>query len=271
MVSKTITKTNGKDKVIDFRDNLVVANTQDYANIHGVGGKAHAPNSTIRCTICDFTKGKGENSVTVSANIAVDVINRLYCVAEKQITNSEQENVLQITQESLNNFKQVYSALESAYKNGTEINVKLLSKLGQRMINGLKGISMTASGDFSYKQEKVDVYRKANGKAPVNKLIITRQRLRKDGQISNYPWDINIINGMARINEKEGVATTYNPPELSITGQAYINVNDADMYNMMYRIVSFIRIWENTVCIPMMQNGLQQREQERLAIANAKN
>lgn len=117
MVSKTITKTNGKDKVIDFRDNLVVANTQDYANIHGVGGKAHAPNSTIRCTICDFTKGKGENSVTVSANIAVDVINRLYCVAEKQITNSEQENVLQITQESLNNFKQVYSALESAYKN----------------------------------------------------------------------------------------------------------------------------------------------------------
>ena len=116
MISATITKTNGRNKVIDFRDNLVIANTKDYANIHGVGGKDHAPNSTIRCTICDYTKGKGENSVTVSANVAVDVINRLYFAAEKQITNSEQGKGLKITEASANKFKQVYSELKSTYQ-----------------------------------------------------------------------------------------------------------------------------------------------------------
>ena len=40
MVNTIIAKTNGKDKVIDFRDCLNLANKDDYAMMHGIGGKS---------------------------------------------------------------------------------------------------------------------------------------------------------------------------------------------------------------------------------------
>lgn len=70
MVNTIIAKTNGKDKVIDFRDCLNLANKDDYAMMHGIGGKEHARTSVIKLTICDYTAGKGELSKTVSANIS---------------------------------------------------------------------------------------------------------------------------------------------------------------------------------------------------------
>ena len=57
-ISKQICKVHGKDKVIDFRDGLHYANYVDFANIHGVGGKKHAPNSTIQVVLCDYSKEK---------------------------------------------------------------------------------------------------------------------------------------------------------------------------------------------------------------------
>ena len=60
MVNTIIAKTNGKDKVIDFRDCLNLANQDDYAMMHGIGGEKHARTSVIKLTICDYTAGKGE-------------------------------------------------------------------------------------------------------------------------------------------------------------------------------------------------------------------
>ena len=46
-----IAKTNGRNKVIDFRDGLVLAYPEDYAMIHGKGGKGHAPTSVIKIAV----------------------------------------------------------------------------------------------------------------------------------------------------------------------------------------------------------------------------
>lgn len=80
-ISSKIFKVNAKDKVVDFSSKLSVAKVEDFANIHGCGGSDHAANSTIAVTICDFTKGKGENSVTASYNVDVEIMEVLYQAA----------------------------------------------------------------------------------------------------------------------------------------------------------------------------------------------
>lgn len=80
-ISQKIYKINGKDKVIDFTSKLVKAKLNDFANVHGCGGKDHAPNSTIGVVICDYTKGTGDNSVTMRFNMDVEDMTLLYHVS----------------------------------------------------------------------------------------------------------------------------------------------------------------------------------------------
>lgn len=70
MVSTIITKTNGNNRVIDFRDGLSAAMQDKYATMHQGGGKStNGYPSVIQMTICDFSKGTGNKSVTVSVNL----------------------------------------------------------------------------------------------------------------------------------------------------------------------------------------------------------
>ena len=85
MVSTIIAKANGKDKVIDFRDYLNLANTDEYAMMHGIGGEKHARVSVIKVVICDYTHGTGENSKTVNANISPTTVAKLLEVCKRNI------------------------------------------------------------------------------------------------------------------------------------------------------------------------------------------
>lgn len=71
MVSDVIARAHGQNRVIDFRDALEPALPEEYATMHQLGGRKNANSypSVIRIFICDFSRGKGEHSVTVSANI----------------------------------------------------------------------------------------------------------------------------------------------------------------------------------------------------------
>ena len=67
--------------MVDFGSRLSVAQVQDFANVHGCGGKGHAANSTVCVTICDYSKGKGDKSVTTSFNLEVEQMDVLYQAA----------------------------------------------------------------------------------------------------------------------------------------------------------------------------------------------
>lgn len=72
MVTNVITKCNGKDKVVDFRDKLSRSLPDEYAMMHQSGGKKNGGKtfpSVIEMVICDFTMGTGDKSVTCSVNI----------------------------------------------------------------------------------------------------------------------------------------------------------------------------------------------------------
>lgn len=54
MLHTTITRAAAKNKAIDFRDRLTLANQNDYAMMHGSGGKNYNVKSTVKCVICDY-------------------------------------------------------------------------------------------------------------------------------------------------------------------------------------------------------------------------
>lgn len=80
-ISGKICKANAKNKVVDFSSRLYAAKVEDFANVHGCGGNDHAWNSTVAVTICDYTKGTGEASVSASYNIDAEIMEILYHAA----------------------------------------------------------------------------------------------------------------------------------------------------------------------------------------------
>lgn len=75
IISTVIAKVNGKNSVVDFRDKLSMARPEEYATMHQLGGKKQEGySSVIEMVICDYTKGTGENSVTVSVNLEPSVL-----------------------------------------------------------------------------------------------------------------------------------------------------------------------------------------------------
>jgi len=92
--SPKIANAAAKGKFIDFNDNLILAKVNDYANIHGVGGKDHAPNSTINVVICDYSKiekdANGESksgTTTVSANVAPYIFEEILEICKKNVVS----------------------------------------------------------------------------------------------------------------------------------------------------------------------------------------
>ena len=278
-VSTNITKTNGKTKVIDFCDNLIPANIEDYANLHGSGGGHHAPKSTILCHICDYSKGTGDKSVTVKANLSVDTIYRLYKVAKQTIFKSEpaksgyvlSERVVKMLNGTYKNLQNLYKAATSE-KGVTADNILQVGQEYKQVFQEIVNSKASEAGkpDFTHTQDRVNVYQinKTMGTAPVTKLSITHTPIRSDGQVSNYPWYIKITNGIAAVREQQNGATSYDSKKFNVTAEATINVSDEDMFRMMHSVTRYIEIWENTTCIPLVQQGLQRREEERRAARN---
>lgn len=87
-----IAKTNGRNKVLDFRDGLVLAYPDDYAMIHGKGGKNHAPTSVIKIAICDYSSGTGDKSTTLFANITPDVCEQIFEVCKRNVGTTVVDN-----------------------------------------------------------------------------------------------------------------------------------------------------------------------------------
>ena len=278
-VSTKITKTNGKDSVIDFCDNLIPANIEDYANLHGNGGEHCAPKSTIACHICDYSKGKGDKSVTAKANLGIDTIYRMYTVAKQTVpipdstksSNILSDKGLEILHRTYKNLLSLHKAASSqkAIKPDTVLQVgKEYKQVFDEIIDSKA--ERAGKPDFTHTQDRVNVYQinRTTGTAPVAKLSITHIPIRSDRQVSTYPWHIKITSGIAAVIEKQNGAVTYDPKRFNVDKEVAINISDEDMFRMMRSVVRYIEIWENTTCIPLVQQGLQRREEERLAMKN---
>lgn len=259
-----IAKANGKDKVIDFRNNLVLTTVEDYAEMHGSGGKNY--NSTIRCTICDYSKGKGDASVTVGTNFDIGVIYTLYEIAKEYIANADGSVISSNGTMALNDAKKNLLQIYSSIQKKKEVSLDFVKKTGELLSSAITDI--TESADYSYTQDKINVHNKdSNGIAPVTRVMISHHAYYK-GTKSSYPWYIKITSGKAPVITKEGGATTFNSKDLKVEGEAFMNVSDTDMFRMLQRVTRFIESWENTTYIPLLRTALKKKEEERITAAN---
>ncbi|MCC8015454.1 MAG: hypothetical protein LIO87_09695 [Eubacterium sp.] len=140
MVSRVITRTNGNKKVIDFRDNLNLSALDDYAELHGNGGKNHAVKSTIKCCMCDFSKGTGGNSINVSTNLDIDLVYRLKALSEQFLFGSKE---YEIDASGLSNLKQAIAGLEKISKLISEskpIDKNAIEWVKGKVTDGIKAV-----------------------------------------------------------------------------------------------------------------------------------
>lgn len=277
MTDRIITKVNAKDKVLDFRDNLIVSGPSAYAMLHGMGGKKHAMKSTIKVVICDYSRGTGENSVTVSTNISPDVVSYLYKMSEQAMQTSSLSNFsLSISSKTaLRNVIAQLGKVRNDVANGRLAeDVPALSEqitaMGKALASVVKEIEPQEAGPaFQYEQQRVNPYQiDANGMAPVSYLTIQRNGLR-NGAKARYPWQIAIKSGIARVVQQANGACSFDGKSFQCQGQAAIFISDQDMYRMMFQCVHFISVWENAMCLQQVSAGVQAVQREREQYYNA--
>lgn len=299
MINTIITKTQNSKKAIDFRDGLVLANENDYAMLHGAGGKKYAAVSVIPCFICDYSKGKGDKAVTVNANFDLELIALLHAKAQQILMNSAvtTSGNNEVASESCsvrlskNSWSEIVKCLQmviNASKTQSAIAGNDLIELGKSLraihTDGKQNIDaqrqakeqketassdpnqMGYASDFKHTQVKVNGYKMGqNGlpknRAPVTKVTITHNPKDKLGNVNRSPWYISISNGNAEIRVDDNGATSSVGGTFQETGKASVNVSDIDMFRMMEDCKRYIDAFTMCFGLPLVQQGVARRLQ----------
>lgn len=271
-ISLKICKVNGKDKVIDFNSYLSEANVNDFAMVHGCGGKNHARNSTIGVKICDYTKGTGENaSVTVKYGIDVESIPILLEAAMKarmgdlihQMSGSNAGCSEQIRQVIAR--VQQWASIPMADDGTRPIHRFELGNL----VGSLQRIADTSAAPassaplFVYSREKVNPYENRDGLSPVSKILIQYAPFRQNGEPSKYPWHVSINNFDAPVTVQKNGATVYDGQKASKKKNASINLSADDFCEALIAVERHIRLWEINRTVPVMEEAYRSLEAQR--------
>ena len=301
--SDLIAKAASKGKFLDFRNNLIAARTNEYAMIHGIGGKQHAPRSTIKLFITDYSVPN--NTKTVTSNIHPELAACLLDVCRKNITAQQpkgtyQDAITTVSQmrqgtvlppnqppnrmaepilavpmdllEKLSSTPMPAEALQLAAmlnpitlpSNGP-VYVGVSKRIVELLAQALSGGRTAGGVDYSYTQDRVNPYKEQKGLCPVSSLTISRTGTRKDGSVSQMPWSVNIKNFLAQPVRQANGMTSYNGRTIQGQKEAFILVSDMDMYRCTYRTARFVELWEMAVGIPLVKAGLKQKEAESRA------
>ncbi len=121
--------------------------------------------------------------------------------------------------------------------------------------------------NFEFTEEKIFGEPDENGLCRVTKLSFKRASFNGDKKPRNYPWCIILENGRA---QKESNATggfhiksgTYQKDSM-----VYVNINDKDFFQLMYRTVRYIETWELTYCPKVIRDARQLLEEQQTASA----
>lgn len=299
MVSSIIAKANGKDKVIDFRDYLHLANPEDYAMMHGTGGGKHSRVSVIKLVLCDYTAGTGEKSKTVDANISPSTVSKLLEVCkrnfgtvvipndlaplvEQRAHHADMKKIANMQFGVLRHVIKLCKSLQKAAETKNVPGIGVIAGSLATMLEKEKAAVLTPTqlqngGFFSYPahcdithvQDRVHASKQGpDGYAPVQRLTISHQTYRQDGSLSRYPWYINVTNGEALVKVSGSGATSFDPNTLRNTVEAFINVSEEDMFRCLDRVERYIDVWEKLNCIPLAKEGLRRRQAEIEAYRN---
>lgn len=309
-VNDTIAQAATRGKFLDFRNNLVAANPEDYAMLHGIGGAKHSARSTIKLLITDYSAGKA-GSVSVQANVAPELIPLLLDVCRQNVVMGNADSTptpaspavaavkrllngttmpwggrtvlaapvpelqalakMDLGEEAFRLYKRLQEtavALPPDARSGTPfagVDPDTMSGLLRAVTPSTPAQPSVGGRNYSYRQERVNVYRNAGGFVPVSTLTITREGLRKTGEVSRLPWTVKIQTFSARPSPQRNGTTAYVSSTKKDIKEAFVSLSDADMYRCLYRVCRFIEVWEMTVGPRLISEGLSRKAAQRAA------
>lgn len=241
-ISGKITKLSSKNKAMDFTDRLVKANEDDYANVHGCGGKNHAPNSGISVNLCDYSKGTGSASVTVSYMLDVRQIDRL-----RNAVAAADTGTLGLAQQlkGIKDFATANGMVIGWLQSGHQPTYQELTGLQQILGNGLTAQDPEGKNDapvWTYESQKNNPYRttRQNGKeyAPVSALTVQYNPSRR------YAWSIKVSNFMAPLIRQENGASSHNAKEAIDKKEVIFPLTTEAFACALADVAHYIDLWE---------------------------
>ena len=195
-------------KLCEFTDKLKPAPVEYYAHMHAQGEEqsdGFRAYSCIGVVLQDYSNGKGDKTVRVTANLSPGFFPFVLC----------------------------------------------------RMLNELDR--------FDFTEEKIFGDPDENGLSTVTKLSIKRASVGNDGKRRNYPWCIIVENGRA-VKEKTPTGGTHiKSGTYKKQRSVYVNINDLDFFNIVYRTARFIESWELTFGPKLIRDARKLLDDQRAA------
>lgn len=296
--SDVIARADAKGKILDFRNALVPSHPEHYAMMQGIGGREYAPLSTIMVAITDYSKGTGESSRFVKANVLPEVLEMVRHICVKNLG----ETVIPMQQGDWSRASSMMQKVDGIYSGvgntvstvsegltdatpGKTISEKL-KKVMAKIIAPKEPVVLfkaPQSVDYHYRQERVNIYSKEfneGGYVNVSTLEFTRtgyvpedvknkndQVIMKKGDAKKLPWTVRISNFKALPKEQENGTVSYVSSSVKEKQDVFINLSDEAMFSCCYRVDRFVTVWETMISGPFIRVGAEQKEIARLEAA----
>ena len=280
-----------KGKFLDFSNGLVVSNVDDYAQLMGRGGKNHAPLAVIKVDLTDYKDSA--NHVKCTANVEPYVFDIMKEVALRNIGSqylgpSEATRILDkydsasdIAVETCKGAFEVLNGIRDACRHifhektiketitplGASVSAAIDRMMSMDQGKAYGTINLMPYSEWQKIITRVDTHSQdANGYANVKELTIRRQQYMDAGgalKPMGAQWYIAVCNFKAK---PVGDGVGYIPGSvLGEKSSVSINITDEEVVEICYHIQNFVRIWQNTLCIPIVKTGCQMKEAERRA------
>lgn len=270
-----ICKIGGKGKFLSFHNELNLAarpgdHEDDYAALHGQGGKKHAVRSRIEARMCDYSSGTGDGkSINVRYNLEPYYLLYLLEVVKAAINGN------------LDQAQQMQNATLRAQADG--IVVGWIKAQYQPSYNDLVGLHKMLAGNASTEpivwsdfKEKNNPYPQAckmlediETKKTVEHTLVSTFQVQYN-PTRNYQWTITISNFWAPTSRQSKGTCSHNSKRARDGQKVSIMVTTADLYAKLTNVEHFISTWErraypmlNAMCIKKEQDAETWRQQQK--------
>ena len=118
---------------------------------------------------------------------------------------------------------------------------------------------------FDFTEDKIFGEPDEHGLSTVTKLSVKRASVGTDGKPRNYPWCVIVENGRA-VKEKTATGGTHiKSGTYKKQRSVYVNINDLDFFNLVYRTTRFIESWELTYGPKLIRDARKLLSEQRAA------
>ena len=152
------------------------------------------------------------------------------------------------------------------YSNGTgDKTVRVTANLSPGFFPFVLSRMQNDLDRFDFTEDKIFGEPDEHGLSTVTKLSVKRASVGTDGKPRNYPWCVIVENGRA-VKEKTATGGTHiKSGTYKKQRSVYVNINDLDFFNLVYRTTRFIESWELTYGPKLIRDARKLLSEQRAA------